>query len=445
MAYINMVDINGKRYNLEALTDGEFEVFLPVLTANDEFILKSSVINNLTSYETKKPLSGYQGRVLSTKITDLTNDMNTKFDDLENYVNEQDTALSDSIKAETDRATAAEKVLTDNLNQEIQDRVDDVDAEETRALAAEKVLTDNLAAEVTRATNAETTLTNNLNAEIQNRTDDVDAEEQRAIAKENEINDALIAEVNRATAAENTLTTNLNAEIDRAKTAEAANATAIETEQARAEGVESDHESRIATMETFFKEADIDTSQEFIDTLKEIQTYIADDKTGAAAMTASIQANATAIETLEEKHNTEMATKVDKVDGSRLMTTAEGNKLAGIAENANNYSHPTHTAYTSGLYKVNVDELGHVTEVTAATKEDITSLGIPAQDTTYVVATATTVGEDGIEVAGVDGLLSSTDKSIYDGYASLITALQDKINELEVRIATLEGSNVTDA
>ena len=59
------------------------------------------------------------------------------------------------------------------------------------------------------------------------------------------------------------------------------------------------------------------------------------------------------------------------------------NKLDGIAENANNYSHPTHDAATSGLYKVTVDSLGHVTAVTAVKKEDITGLGIPGQDTTY--------------------------------------------------------------
>lgn len=415
MSYINMVDINGKTYNLENLTDGEFEVFLPALTANDEFILKSGVVNNLTSYETKKPLSGYQGRVLSTKITDLTAGMNTKFDDLETYVNEQDTLLSDSIKAETTRSTEAEKVLTDNLNKEIQDRVDDVNAEKTRALAAEKVLTDNLAQEVTDRTNAVTT------------------EQNRAAAKENEISAALTAE------------------IDRAKAAEEANATAIATEQSRAEGVESDHESRIVTMEAFFKEADIDASQEFIDTLKEIQTYIADDKTGAAAMTASIQTNKTAIEAeqsraeaaekantdaiadLEEKHNTEIATKVDKVEGSRLMTTVEGDKLAGIAENANNYSHPVHTTYTSNLYKITINELGHVTEATVVTKEDIVGLGVPAQDTTYSDATTS-----------ASGLLSSTDKTTYDGYATLISELQNKINELEEKIATLEGGSTTE-
>lgn len=83
--------------------------------------------------------------------------------------------------------------------------------------------------------------------------------------------------------------------------------------------------------------------------------------------------------------------KVDKVSGKGLSTndytTAEKTKLNGIAAGANNYTHPAHTAYASGLYKVVVDALGHVTSATKAEKADITALGIPGQDTTYGVAT----------------------------------------------------------
>lgn len=61
------------------------------------------------------------------------------------------------------------------------------------------------------------------------------------------------------------------------------------------------------------------------------------------------------------------------------------------------YTHPAHSAKASGLYKVTVDALGHVTAVTAVTKADITNLGIPAQDTTYGVASSTK-----------DGLMSSS-------------------------------------
>ena len=103
--------------------------------------------------------------------------------------------------------------------------------------------------------------------------------------------------------------------------------------------------------------------------------------------------------------------KVDKIEGKGLSTndytTAEKNKLAGIAEGANKYIHPSYTSATSGLYKVTVDSTGHVSEVTDATKSDITNLGIPAQDTTYSNATTSTAG-----------LMSKDDKSKLDGIAS---------------------------
>lgn len=47
------------------------------------------------------------------------------------------------------------------------------------------------------------------------------------------------------------------------------------------------------------------------------------------------------------------------------------------------YSHPTYTSYTSGLYKITVNNLGHVSGATAVTKTDITNLGIPGTNTTY--------------------------------------------------------------
>ena len=66
-----------------------------------------------------------------------------------------------------------------------------------------------------------------------------------------------------------------------------------------------------------------------------------------------------------------------------LMSAADKTKLDGIAENANNYTHPGYTAQASGLYKVTVDSTGHVSAAAAVDKSDITALGVPAQDTTY--------------------------------------------------------------
>lgn len=461
MAYLNKIDINGRTYYLQHLTDGKNEAMLPTPVKDDQLLLRSQVINSVTSKESQSgsrvPLSAYQGYSLNAKL-------NQEIIDREADVNE-----------EQGRAEAAELVLTNNLNKEIQDRIDDVNAEETRALAAEKVLTDNLAQEIIdrtndvneeqqRAENAEKVLTDNLNKEIQDRTDDVNEEATRALAAEKVLTDNLAQEVtdrtnavtteqNRATAKENEISANLTAEINRAKAAEQTNATAIATEKSRAEGVETNHESRIATMETFFKEADIDASQEFIDTLKEIQTYIADDKTGAATMTASIQANKTAIETeagrakgietdlqsqITAEATTARAAEKSNADAIAVLNgSAEGSVTKAVADAkatleaeiakkldaVDAYVHPSYTAYTSGLYKITIDEFGHVSSVVAVSKDDIVGLGIPGQDTTYDNATHT-----------IDGLLSSSDKTTYDGYAGLIAGLQSQIDELKALV-----------
>ena len=69
------------------------------------------------------------------------------------------------------------------------------------------------------------------------------------------------------------------------------------------------------------------------------------------------------------------------------------------------YTHPGFTARSSGLYKITVNNQGHVTGVAAVTKADITALGIPAQDTNTTYTAATTQK---------DGLMSKTDKQKVD-------------------------------
>lgn len=114
--------------------------------------------------------------------------------------------------------------------------------------------------------------------------------------------------------------------------------------------------------------------------------------------------------TMEQLDDTtvDLSGYVEKEDGKGLsdenFTAAYKDKLDGIAAGANKYVHPTHTAAASGLYKTTVDAEGHVTATTPVTKSDITKLGIPAQDTTYPMASATE-----------DGLMSKEDKSKLDG------------------------------
>ena len=75
--------------------------------------------------------------------------------------------------------------------------------------------------------------------------------------------------------------------------------------------------------------------------------------------------------------------------------------LAAIRANA--YVHPSHTAYGSGLYKIAVDNLGHVTSAAKTVKSDITALGIPGQDTVYTHPNYTARGT-GLYKIAVDAL-----------------------------------------
>ena len=95
---------------------------------------------------------------------------------------------------------------------------------------------------------------------------------------------------------------------------------------------------------------------------------------------------------------------VEKVAGKGLSTNDYTNEDKAKLASLNNYTHPTYTARTSGLYKITVDGTGHVSDVAAVTKGDITGLGIPSQDTTYQPATS-----------AANGLMSAVDKQKLDG------------------------------
>lgn len=125
-------------------------------------------------------------------------------------------------------------------------------------------------------------------------------------------------------------------------------------------------------------------------------------------------------------------TQDDVGDGTtyKRYSKTEKTKLAGIAEGANNYVHPSYTEKSSGLYKITIDATGHVSAVTAVTKADITGLGIPAQDTTYPPATES-----------ANGLMSSADKKKLNAIdSSLQGVTADEIGK--VKDVTVNGTSV---
>lgn len=116
-----------------------------------------------------------------------------------------------------------------------------------------------------------------------------------------------------------------------------------------------------------------------------------------------------------------------------LMIAADKIKLDGIQAGANKYTHPGYTAQVSGLYKITVDELGHVKQVATVTKEDIVALGIPGQDTntTYGVFTASANGLVPLSGGGTakylraDGTWQTPPNTIYThpSYTSRVSGL----------------------
>ena len=113
-----------------------------------------------------------------------------------------------------------------------------------------------------------------------------------------------------------------------------------------------------------------------------------------------------------------------------LMPPSAVTKLKGIAEGANKYTHPTHTARASGLYKITVDSLGHVIAVSAVQKSDITDLGIPNSDTTYDLASAYSNGlMSADQYTKLKGIASGANKTTVDAALSSSSAnpVQNKV------------------
>lgn len=135
---------------------------------------------------------------------------------------------------------------------------------------------------------------------------------------------------------------------------------------------------------------------------KDITTYISGLSVSGRNITYTMGSGSTGTITTQD---TTYSAATDIAAG--LMSATDKEKLDGIATGANKYIHPSFTSRNAGLYKITVNGEGHVTAATTVAKTDITGLGIPAQDTTYSVASDDT-----------DGLMSSEDKAKLDGIAS---------------------------
>lgn len=133
-----------------------------------------------------------------------------------------------------------------------------------------------------------------------------------------------------------------------------------------------------------------------------------------------------------------------------LMSSTDFTKLAGISEGATAvtesttngnividgtdtviYQHPTFTEHETGLYNISVDSEGHVATASAVQKSDITDLGIPAENTTYEVATIST-----------DGLMSATDFTKLEGIEEEAQANKIEAITLNGEVQTINSKTV---
>lgn len=173
-------------------------------------------------------------------------------------------------------------------------------------------------------------------------------------------------------------------------------------------------------------------AQEALDTLTEIAQWIQDHPNDASAMNAAItklNEITAGIGGEEDDYATVMAAIEGKITAAMAGIAQGATKVEKSETNGNIkingqetvvYTHPAGSAVEAGFKKVGSDASGHVVLGDNVTKEDITKLGIPGQDTTYEKATS-----------AADGLMSKEDKKKLDGMAvAEDTEVQSMLDEV---------------
>lgn len=183
-------------------------------------------------------------------------------------------------------------------------------------------------------------------------------------------------------------------------------------------GTDTGKSARTIANEELTKQLIPEGAQESLDTLTEIARWIQDHPDDAAAMNtaiAKLNEIAAGIGGEEDDYATVMAAIEGKITAAMAGIAQGATKVEKSDVNGNIkingqetvvYTHPAGSAVEAGFKKVGSDANGHVVMGGDVTKEDITKLSIPAQDTTYEKATAEK-----------DGLMSKEDKKKLDGMA----------------------------
>lgn len=258
----------------------------------------------------------------------------------------------------------------------------------------------------------------------------------------------------------------LNTLIDTNKNNISANKTSIDNEVARATSAETGLDNRLKTVEgsvnTFLSNADL--TENAIDTLKEIQTYIDSDKSAAAQMTANIVANKKAIDDevvratgVESNLNTAVQARILKTsivddlitaESTKVLSANQGVVLKGLCDDLNT-DVQTRILKTSIVDNLTTDDSDKV----LSAKQGVALKSLydnVAQDVINVENDITTtnqaVQERILKTSIVDDL-KTTDKlkvlsanqgavlkGLYDGIEQNVTNAQDSITTLTTMI-----------
>lgn len=89
--------------------------------------------------------------------------------------------------------------------------------------------------------------------------------------------------------------------------------------------------------------------------------------------------------TTEEKNKLASLSDPDvaTTENNGLMSSADKAKLDGIEAGANNYTHPVYESKQAGLYRISVDNTGHVATADKMTSEELTAEGVSPADHTH--------------------------------------------------------------
>ena len=189
-------------------------------------------------------------------------------------------------------------------------------------------------------------------------------------------------------------------------------------------GSDAGKSARTIANEELTKQLIPEDAQESLNTLTEIA-----DASAMNAAIAKLNEIAAGIGGEEDDYATVMAAIEGKITAAMAGIAQGATKVEKSEINGNIkingqetvvYTHPAGSAVEAGFKKVGSDASGHVVLGDDVTKEDITKLGIPGQDTTYEKATSE-----------ADGLMSKEDKAKLDGMAvAEDTEVQSMLDEI---------------